>query len=181
MPRLSPVDLDPTNATASALLETVHVALGVKPNMMRTMAERPQVLQGYLSLNSALAQGRLGKRISEQIALAVAEANGCHYCAAAHTLLGKGAGLSEIEIAAARDGEANDQRGGAAIDFALAVLATRGRVSEADLANARASGLDDGDLGEVIAHVALNVFTNYFNAVADTEIDFPAVRAPRES
>ena len=38
---------------------------------------------------------------------------------------------------------------------------------------AREAGYDDGAIAEVIAHVALNVFTNYFNLVADTDIDFP--------
>ncbi len=40
----------------------------------------------------------------------------------------------------------------------------------------RAAGLTDAEITEVIANVALNVFTNYFNLVAKTELDFPQVK-----
>jgi uncharacterized peroxidase-related enzyme len=179
MPRFTAVDRQTAHPDAQPLLAAVQQALGVTPNMMRTMAERPAVLDGYLALNGALTKGRLGRRIGEQLALAVAEENGCGYCAAAHTLLGKHAGLTDADVDAARDGSASDPRAEAALTFARTVLATRGHVRDADVDAARAAGLDEGDLGEVVAHVALNVFTNYFNGVAGTAIDFPAVRAPR--
>lgn len=179
MPRFHAVDPQHADPKAQPLLAAVQQALGVTPNMMRTMAVRPAVLDGYLALNGALARGRLGRRAGEQVALAVAEVNGCTYCAAAHTLLGKGAGLTDADVEEARAGTASEPRTAAALAFARAVVETRGHVTDADLATARAAGLDDGDLAEVVAHVALNVFTNYFNSVADTEVDFPAVRAPR--
>ncbi len=59
------------------------------------------------------------------------------------------------------------------IRFARKVVETRGRVSSADLDDVREAGYDDGVIAEVVAHVALNVFTNYFNEVAETDIDFP--------
>ena len=37
------------------------------------------------------------------------------------------------------------------------------------------AGFDDGEVAEMIAHVALNVLTNYFNVAVDTPIDFPVV------
>ncbi len=160
MPRFTAVEPQHADPKAQPLLVAVQQFLGVTPNMMRTMAERPAVLEGYLALSGALAKGQLGRRVGEQIALTVAEANGCGYCAAAHTLLGTGAGLSDADVEAA-------------------VLDARGHVTDGELAAARAAGLDDGDLGEVVAHVALNVFTNYFNSVADTSVDFPVVRPTR--
>jgi len=39
----------------------------------------------------------------------------------------------------------------------------------------RQAGLSDGEIAEVVAHVALNVFTNYFNKAAEVDIDFPRV------
>jgi AhpD family alkylhydroperoxidase len=147
--------------------------------MMRTMAQSRAVLDGYLALNSALAKGSLGRKLGEQIALLTAEQNGCNYCASAHTALGKHAGLADSDIAAARDGRASEPRAQAALSLARAVIETRGHVSDAELAAARRAGLSDGEIGEVVAHVAVNVFTNYFNSLADTEVDFPAVRPPR--
>jgi AhpD family alkylhydroperoxidase len=98
MPRLQPVDPSQTTGKTKTLLEGVGKALGVIPNMMRTMAEAPPVLEGYLALSGALGKGRLSAKLREQIALAVAEQNACEYCLAAHSLLGAKAGLAADEI-----------------------------------------------------------------------------------
>jgi alkylhydroperoxidase family enzyme len=98
-------------------------------------------------------------------------------CLAAHSLLGSNAGLAEADIAAARRGDASEQRARAAIRFALAVVAARGGVDDADLERVRGAGFGDGEIAEIVAQVALNVLTNYLNRVADTEIDFPKAPA----
>jgi hypothetical protein len=67
------------------------------------------------------------------------------------------------------------------IRFARKVVDQRGQVSDADIAGVRAAGLNDGAIAEVVANVALNIFTNYFNHVAETDIDFPKGRADRRS
>ncbi|MSR64085.1 MAG: carboxymuconolactone decarboxylase family protein, partial [Planctomycetes bacterium] len=53
----------------------------------------------------------------------------------------------------------------------------RGLVSASDLAAVRAAGFGDDAIAEVVANVALNLFTNYFNHVAGTAVDFPAAPA----
>lgn len=179
MSRIHPLTLENPSVRVKPLFDAVQRALGSVPNMMRTMAQGPAVLEGYLSLSGALAKGTLGAKASEQIALLTAEQNGCAYCASAHTALGKLHGLSEADIEAAREGRAVTARTQAALTLAQSVIETRGHIDDATLRAARESGLSDGEIGEVVAHVALNVFTNYFNSVAATEVDFPAVRAPK--
>jgi uncharacterized peroxidase-related enzyme len=180
MPRIAALDRQQVGPRTQGLLDAVNQALGVTPNMMRTMAQSTAVLDGYLALNNALAKGSLGRKLGEQLALLTAEQNGCNYCASAHTALGKHAGLTDSDITAARDGRAAEPRAQAALSLARAVIETRGHVSDPDLAAARKAGLADGEIGEVVAHVAVNVLTNYFNSLADTEVDFPAVRPPRK-
>lgn len=176
MPRIAPLDPAAASGTAKELLDAVQAKLGATPNMMRTMAVAPAVLEGYLGLAGALAGGRLGGALGERIALEIAEANACAYCLSAHAYLGEHlAKLSDAEIEAARHGRADARRDQAALAFARAVLDARGDVSDADLAAARDAGLGDAELAEVVAHVALNVFTNYFNRAAGVEIDFPVV------
>jgi uncharacterized peroxidase-related enzyme len=167
--------LDPAAATgkAQALLDGVRGKLGLVPNMMRTMASSPAVLEGYLGLSGALGAGRLPAELREQIALAVAQANGCSYCLAAHSLLAGKAGLAAGDVVAARRGDASDPRARAAIRFALAVVASRGGVADVELERVRGAGFGDSEIAEIVAHVALNVLTNYLNRVADTEVDFP--------
>lgn len=173
MPRLPAIDPSTATGKAKSLLEGVQKKLGVTPNMVRVMAGSPAVLQGYLDLNSALAAGSLGAQLREQIALTVAEANGCDYCLAAHAALGRRAGLDDAEIAAARRGSASDQKRAAALRLARALVENRGRVTDSDVARVRAAGYTDGEILEIIAEVNLNVLTNYVNLFAQTEVDFP--------
>jgi uncharacterized peroxidase-related enzyme len=167
--------LNPETATGRAkdLLGAVTGKLGLVPNMTRAMANSPAVLDGYLQLSGALARGTLPAKVREQIALAVAQANGCDYCLSAHTAVGKMVGLTADQIRDSRLGTAVDPKADALIRFARKVVETRGRVGDADLDEVRGAGFDDGVIAEVVAHVALNVFTNYFNEVAETDIDFP--------
>jgi uncharacterized peroxidase-related enzyme len=175
MPRLTVVDPTTAEPQARALLGKVERALGVTPNMMKAMASSPAVLDAYLSFSGALSKGRLPAAVQEQIALVAAVANECGYCLAAHTVLGARAGLSEEDLASGRHARATDPKVEAALRFTLAVMSTKGFVSDDDLADVRAAGYDDGEIGEIVAAVALNTFTNYFNSVGETQLDFPAV------
>lgn len=160
------------------LLEAVAKQLGSAPNLFRAVALSPQALEGYLGLSGALAKGKLPAATRERIALAVAEINGCDYCLSAHTYLGKNlAKLDDAEITANRSGASNDPKADAAVRFAAKVARERGRVSEADFAAVRIAGYTDAQIIEIVQHVALNVWTNYFNNAFATEIDFPVVTA----
>ena len=177
MSRMSPVDRAATNARVRKSFEAIEKQLGVVPNMMRTMAQSPSVLDAYLSFGATLRGGFLPAAVQEQIALAVADANACDYCLSAHSVLGHNAGLSTEDIVASRDARAADARTEAALQFARAILERRGAVTDRELARVRAAGFGDGEITEIIAHVGLNVFTNYFNRAVHTEIDFPHVSA----
>ena len=158
------------------LLEGVHKQLGSVPNMFRLIATSPQALDGYLGLSAALGKGALPAQTRERIALAVAEVNGCGYCLSAHTYLGKNlAKLDDAEITANRNGASNDPKADAAVRFAAKVTQARGHIAEADLAAVRAAGYSDAQVIEIVQHVALNTWTNYFNEVFKTDIDFPVV------
>jgi uncharacterized peroxidase-related enzyme len=173
MPRLRAINPDDAHGRAKDLLQGVHARLGMTPNMMRTMANAPAVLDAYLAFSGALARGSLSTRLREQIALTVAEANGCGYCLAAHSALGKAAGLSEEAMQDSRRGIASDSRASAALRFARRVVEERGWVTDADLGQVRRAEFTDGEIAEIVANVAVNLFTNYFNHVVDTDVDFP--------
>ena len=175
MPRIQPIDPALAEGKAKALLDGGHQALGMTPNLMRTMANSPAVLDAYLGFNKALSGGRLSAPLREQIALTVAGANGCEYCTAAHTALGTMLGLDSAELAANLDGQSSDTTTAAALDFALAIVGKRGWVDDDDLARVRAAGYGEDEVAEIVAAVAYNTFSNYFNHVAQTEVDFPAV------
>jgi uncharacterized peroxidase-related enzyme len=174
----TPAGIDDAPEAARPLLAAVQKQLGSVPNLFRVVANSPAALEGYLGLHGALAKGGLDARTRERIALAVAERNGCGYCLAAHSYLGRNlAKLEEAEILANRAGGSTDARAAAAVRFAVQVVETRGHVADADLAALRDAGFTDAQVIEIVLHVALNTLTNYVNEVARTEVDFPA--APR--
>ena len=148
---------------------------------MKLIGNSPAALEGYLSLNGALAKGKLDVSVRERIALAMAEFNGCTYCLSAHTYLGKNvAKLSDADMDAARSAHAADPKTHAALKFALRVASEHGRVDDADVQVLRSAGFDDASIVEIVLNVALNVLTNYINNVARTTVDFPQVNPESE-
>jgi alkylhydroperoxidase family enzyme len=96
----------------------------------------------------------------------------------AHSYLGLNlAKLSPEEVALNRKGESGDAKANAAVHFAAKVVRKRGHVSEADIEAVRDAGYSDGQIVEILAVTAENIFTNLLNMVAETDIDFPVVRA----
>ena len=172
----TPATIDAAPAASRPQLEAVKKQLGLVPNMFRLVANSPAALEGYLGLNGALSKGQLDGRTRERIAMAVAELNGCDYCLSAHTYLGLNAAkISSEEIALNRKGRSGDPTADAAVRFATKVAEARGRVGDGDLQAVQAAGYSDGEVMEIVLHVALNTLTNYVNEVAKTQIDFPVV------
>lgn len=176
MSRIAIPTVDQSPAASRPLLAAVQKQLGVVPNLMKLVGRSPAALEGYLSLNNALARGALDAGLRERIALAIAEFNGCEYCLSAHSYLATNvARLDAAEIEAAREGRSGEPGADAAVRFARRVAAERGHISEADLKALRAAGFDDAAVIEIVLNVALNVLTNYVNNVALTDVDFPRV------
>jgi uncharacterized peroxidase-related enzyme len=175
MSRLQAIPTESAPGKAKELLEGVHAKLKMTPNMMRVMANSPAVLQAYLSFSGALAADHLDPKLRELIALEVGEQNSCQYCVSAHTAIGKMVGLGDSEIEAAREGNSNSPKNAAALRFAKQIISTQGRPSDAEFEAVRKAGFSDAEIADIIAHVALNVFTNYFNNTAEVEVDFPKI------
>jgi uncharacterized peroxidase-related enzyme len=176
MSRITPVNPAEATGKAKDLLNAVQSKLGMTPNLMKTLAHSPAALEAYLNFHGALGGGLLNARFREEIALAVAQANSCEYCLSAHSAIGKMVGLKPEEIAASRQSHSADSKQDAGLRFAQILVVQKGVVSDAALDTVRNAGHSDGEITEIVAHVALNIFTNYFNHVARTEVDFP--RAP---
>jgi len=178
MSRLHIPSVETSPVASVPLLDAVKKQLGVVPNLMKLVGNSPAALEGYLSLNGALAKGSLGAKTGERIALAIAEINRCDYCLSAHTYLATNvAKLDAAEINANRNGISNDAKANAAVRFAASVAQQRGHVSSDEVQAIKAAGFSDADIVEIVLHVALNTLTNYVNSVAETDIDFPVVQA----
>lgn len=175
MSRISTIDPQQVTGKSKQLLDSVQKKLGMTPNLMRAMANSPAALNAYLQFGQALGEGVLSAKTREQIALAVAQANSCEYCLSAHSAVGKMVGLTADQIKDARMGSAVDIKENAIVQLATQLVEKRGWLSDEDLASARAAGVNDAEIAEVIANTAQSIYSNYFNHAAETEIDFPAV------
>ncbi|WP_368932033.1 carboxymuconolactone decarboxylase family protein [Achromobacter xylosoxidans] len=175
MSRVPLLDTATAPAASQDLLRQIHGAFGAIPNMFRAVANSPAALASMWAAFGALGGGTLSPQLGEKIAVAVADSNRCEYCLAAHTALGRKAGASAEQMAAAQAGQADDPRTAAALAFALKLVRGRGQVNDADVVALRQAGFDDGEIVELLAHVALNLFTNYVNVAFDVPVDFPKV------
>jgi len=174
MARIAPVDLTQLTGPGKDLVDAVKAKMGAVPNIFKAMVQSPAVLDLYLKANGALAGGKLDPKTVEAIQLVVAQSNGCEYCLAAHTFIGGKVGLSQDDILSARKGTAANAKTAALVALAKAIVANRGKVSDAELQNARSAGWSDGEIVEVVGVVTVAILTNYFNNLAQPEVDFPA-------
>lgn len=174
---MSRINLQTQTAPAASqpLLTQIHQAFGATPNMFKAVSNSPAALQSMWGAFGALGKGSLGSKLGEQLAVAIANRNSCEYCLAAHTVLGQKAGASAAEMALAQAGQSEDARTAAALRFALKVVEQRAQLDDADVAELRSVGFGDEQIVEILAHVALNLFTNYINVALDVPVDFPKV------
>jgi uncharacterized peroxidase-related enzyme len=177
MARLPIHNVESATGSNKDIFAALQKGLGMVPNMAKVMANSPAVLQSWVQFNGTLGSATLSPKIREQIALLTAESNACTYCLSAHSALGKMVGLSQAQIDGARHAESSDPRTSAALTFAKAVIDRRGGVADGDIGAVRAAGFSDAEIAEIVAAVALNVFTNFFNRAFDVDVDFPRVEA----
>lgn len=171
IPTINP---DQADASTRATLDAFKAKLGVVPNMFLTMARTPVALNAYVQLANVAGSGALNAKQREQIALAVGDANACDYCLAAHSAIGSMVGLKPEQIAQARAAHAENTKDRALLQLAKRIVETRGHVPTAELDAFKQQGFSDATILEVLVNVVLNIYTNYTNHIARTEIDFPA-------
>ncbi len=164
---------------AAPLFAAIKGSVGMVPNAYAAIGSNsPVALDAALQLDGALRQGSLSARDIEVIKLAVSQDAGCDYCLAAHTLAGRKAKLSAEAMIQLRKGEATgDARVDALATFAHLLVQSRGTVPEAAVQAVRAAGVSDAQIVDTLLAIASITFTNLFNRVNDTVLDFPPAPA----
>jgi uncharacterized peroxidase-related enzyme len=167
-----------TGATAEVYAQVRKIAGGSVPNLFAAAGHvAPATLTAVLNAEGALGSGSLSKQDLETIKLLVSEQTGCDYCVAAHVMLGKMTGLSAYALRAIRAGQpTGDAKRDALVHFVLNLHKTSGTISENEVAAIRAAGYTDTQLAEISLAIAMTIFTNTFNRINDTDVDFPPVK-----
>jgi uncharacterized peroxidase-related enzyme len=175
MARIKMVDRTQATGKSQELLTALQNNIKSVPNLAKALANSPAALKAWMEFDNALAKGSLNAKLRQEIALAVGQKNGCEYCVSAHTAIGKSAGLTDQQILNSREGQGASPKDTAALTFARELLEKRGQVPAGSIQTLRDQGFTDGEIAEIVAHVALNIFTNYFNRALDVDVDFPRV------
>lgn len=175
MANLNPVDIANVSDEQKQLFNEVKGAFGAVPNMFKTIGHSSAALESMWTSFGALGKGSISPALGEQIAVLVADINRCEYCLSAHTVLGKNAGVTEEEMTLAQRGTSHDPKVQVALNFARKLVTQHGQVSRDDIELVKKAGFSDAEVTEILAHVALNIFTNYTNVAFDVEVDFPKV------
>lgn len=177
MSRIPLIPQDQLSSASAELFAQVKKAVGKLPNAYATIGGySPSALAVLLGADAALGKGALARSEIEAIRLAVSELNGCDYCVAAHTMVGKMVGLQPEAMRQIRDGDATGQdKLDALIRFVRAVQTTRGTVPADELAAVTTAGYSPTQVIEALLVISMITFTNLVNRVNDTDIDFPRV------
>jgi len=175
MQRIDPLDTDTSEETVAELFRNIRKKMGGVPNILKTMARSPAAIEAYLGFSASIEAGRFNAGQRELVAIAVAGENSCDYCASAHSALGKIAGLEQSDMQLIIAGGDLPGQEGALISLTRKIVNQRGVLSDSDIEQFCSAGFDHGHLVELVALISLNLFTNYFNHIAATEIDFPVV------
>ncbi|RJP57892.1 MAG: carboxymuconolactone decarboxylase family protein [Candidatus Auribacter fodinae] len=172
MARIKLLDANSAQGNAKQILTAVNKQFGWLPNIFKAMSNSPASLDAYIRFNEALSNGSLSPAHRELIAVSVAKHNGCEYCQSAHEQFGKKAGLSDQDINLSFKWDSSNSQNKALLAFTQQVIKSQGAVSDQDLNAIRTAGFSDAQVIEIISHIALNTFTNFFNNVFKPENDF---------
>lgn len=177
MSRLTTIRPEEATGATAEVFAKIKKAVGKVPNAYATIGtQSPEALGAALAFDAAVAASTLGKADIEVIKLTVSEYAGCDYCVAAHTLMGKLAGLTSDQMKQVRAGATTgDAARDALVAYVRTLVGTHGTVPVAVVDAVRAAGYTERQLIEINLAIASITFTNLVNRVNDTTLDFPAV------
>jgi len=166
-------DPDQTSGRTRLLLDSLEKRRGRVTNMVRVLANSPAAVNAFFSFNAAMAASSISGDLRERIAIAIAQANDCKTCLAAHTAFGREEGVPADELDAARRASSVNPTYEALLRFAIAAYELNGKLDDVGLAELRALGVSDSAMLDVLATVYINAFTNAVNHLAQTDADYP--------
>ncbi|WP_438871708.1 carboxymuconolactone decarboxylase family protein [Pedobacter panaciterrae] len=155
------------------MFDQIQSSLGKVPNLYATIGYSESALRGFLAFDSAMATSVFSPKEKEAIALVVSQANSCDYCLAAHTMLARKNGFEKQDILEIRKGKISDPKINALLELARTITVDKGQFGDEALDAFFQVGYDHAALIELIALIALRVFTNYVYAATNIPIDFP--------
>ncbi|MDB5988979.1 MAG: alkylhydroperoxidase AhpD family core domain protein [Herbaspirillum sp.] len=175
MNRLFSQPVSESSGHAAQLYAGIKAAVGIVPNAFVNIGSNsPIALETLLNIDGALKKGTLGAKEGEVVKLVVSQVAECDYCLAAHTLIGKKTGLSKEDVLAIRHGTpSSDARLDTLASFTQELISTKGTLSGMTFEKIKAAGFTDAQIVDIVLAITSITFTNMFNRINDTLVDFP--------
>ncbi len=174
MSRIQKISIEQATGETAELYSGIKKAIGVVPNLYQTVGNSSRALKTLLGIGSGIKGGLISAADQESIALAVAQSNDCDYCLAAHSTIGKMMGSPDEEVVLNRKGKSKDKKREALLSLVTEIVDRKGRVSDATYDSFLAAGFTEAHVPEVMVAVVQSLYTNYFNNLNHTELDFPS-------
>jgi len=149
---------------------------GANLNIFQYMINSPPAVEAYTSISACLKKTTLAPKEIEVMQLRIGELNGCEYCQAAHTHVGKNSGLTEEQTIEARKGKMEDPKLNALVEFVTAVHETKGKVNADAIEKFKSAGYTDANIVDVCLNFSIAILTNYFNNINQTPVDLPPAK-----
>ncbi|MBL6933572.1 MAG: carboxymuconolactone decarboxylase family protein [Rhodospirillales bacterium] len=153
-------------------IASVEAKMGFLPNIYGILAESPSVIKAYTSITQLLNRGAFSPAEQQLMLLTTSAVNGCEYCVAAHTMVGRMAHLDDATIQAVRNGTPiADSKMAALHAFTKSVVENRGWVAPEEVDAFIGAGFVKAQVLEVILAISLKTISNYVNHFAGTPLD----------
>lgn len=163
-------DVSPAN---QAIFDKLKSSLGTVPNLYATLAHSEHALGNYLAFQNA--KSSITGKAREIVNLVVSQVNGCEYCLAAHTMIGKMNGFTDEQILEIRAGKASfDAKFDALARLVKNIAVNRGHADQALVEAFFAAGWTKANLVDAIVVIGDKTVTNYLHATTRVPVDFPA-------
>lgn len=172
---------DQVAPAAQGIFDNLQKQAGMVPNLYATIGYSANALESYLNFQGAQAKGSFNAKEREAVFLAVSQVNGCAYCQAAHTALGKMNGFTEEETIELRQAKSENPRLNAIVALAADITASHGKPAEENVENFFLQGFDNAALIDLISLVADKTLANYVHNITQITVDFPAAQPIEEA
>lgn len=143
--------LESANGATAEVFAQIKKAAGKVPNTFAAIgAHQPAALKAMLQADAVLEASTLSKQDRETVKLIVSEVAGCHYCVAAHSVLGKLAGLKPEVLKQIRAGQpTGDAKWDALVRFVRNLARASGEISDEEFSAIKAAGYSDAQLVDI--------------------------------
>lgn len=164
---------DEVSPANQAIFDNLKSSLGTVPNLYATLAHSETALGNYLAFQNA--KSSITGKAREVVNLVVSQVNGCEYCLAAHTVIGKMNGFTDEQVLEIRSGKASfDAKLNALARLVQNIAVNRGHPDVVAVDAFFSAGWTKANLVDVVVVIGDKIVTNYLHGVTGVPVDFPA-------